>query len=244
MSPLVDRGLVIVHVGTSGQGALTAFDAATGDVKWRWTGDGPGYASPIVADVGGVRQVVTQTQSRIVSVAADTGKLLWEMPFATPYVQNIVTPVLYKDLLIFSGLENGVMAVRAVRKGDAWAAEPVWRTSDVGMYMNSPVLSGNLLFGLSHKNSGQFFCLDAESGKVLWKGEGRRGENAAMVLAGAFVVSLTNDADLIVARASAGGLAPLRQYTVAGSPTWAHPVLVGRKLLVKDETTLALWALD
>jgi outer membrane protein assembly factor BamB len=65
MSPLVDRGLLIVHVGTSGQGALTAFDAATGEVKWRWTGDGPAYVSPIVVDLGGARQVVTQTQSNI-----------------------------------------------------------------------------------------------------------------------------------------------------------------------------------
>ena len=33
MSPLVDRGLVIVHVGGHSNGALTAFDARTGDVQ-------------------------------------------------------------------------------------------------------------------------------------------------------------------------------------------------------------------
>ncbi|PYT08433.1 MAG: hypothetical protein DMF60_04770, partial [Acidobacteria bacterium] len=47
-SPIVQNGLVIVHVGGHDSGALTAFNAETGDVKWSWAGDGPGYASPIV----------------------------------------------------------------------------------------------------------------------------------------------------------------------------------------------------
>ena len=42
--------LVILHVGGNNQGALTAFDPATGAVKWSWNGDGPGYGSPIVAE--------------------------------------------------------------------------------------------------------------------------------------------------------------------------------------------------
>ena len=45
MSPLVDRGNVIFHVGGHDQGALTAFEANTGEVVWRWDGDGPAYAA-------------------------------------------------------------------------------------------------------------------------------------------------------------------------------------------------------
>ena len=41
MSPLVDRGLMIVHVGGHNQGALNAYDVNTGAVKWHWDGDGP-----------------------------------------------------------------------------------------------------------------------------------------------------------------------------------------------------------
>jgi len=244
MSPIVDRGLLIVHVRTSGQGALTAFDATTGEVKWRWTGDGPGYVSPVVVDLGGTRQVVTQSQSTIVSVAADTGKLLWSIPFTTPFVQNIVTPLLYKDTLIFSGLNKGVMAVRAVKRGEEWTTEQVWQNADVSMYMNSPILNGNLLFGFSHKNRGQYFCLDAATGKTLWMGEGRQGENAAMLMAGSIVFSLSHDADLIVSNASATGQAAIRTYHVAESPTWAHPILVGRRVPIKDATTLALWTIE
>ena len=60
-----DRGLLIAHVGGNDNGALTAFDAGLGVEKWQWTGDGPAYASPIVVELGGTRQVVTETQNRI-----------------------------------------------------------------------------------------------------------------------------------------------------------------------------------
>src|SRR5262245_22461442 len=58
-SALVDRGVVILHVGGHKQGALTAFDPATGAVKWTWDGAGPAYGSPIVAESAGTRQVIT-----------------------------------------------------------------------------------------------------------------------------------------------------------------------------------------
>src|SRR5215510_3569676 len=106
-SPIIDSGLLIVHVGGSGAGALKAFDAATGQEKWSWHGDGPAYATPIVVEIAGKRQIVTQSQQNIIGVWVDNGSLLWKIPFTTEYVQNIVTPIQYKDLLIFSGINKG-----------------------------------------------------------------------------------------------------------------------------------------
>ena len=82
-SPLVDRGLVIFHVGGHNQGALTAYDVNTGAVKWSWNGDGPGHGSPILVDLAGTRQIVTITQGKIVGVDPANGTLLWERPFVS-----------------------------------------------------------------------------------------------------------------------------------------------------------------
>jgi outer membrane protein assembly factor BamB len=35
-SPVIDRGLVVFHLGGHDEGALTAFDANTGDQRWSW----------------------------------------------------------------------------------------------------------------------------------------------------------------------------------------------------------------
>jgi outer membrane protein assembly factor BamB len=110
--------------------------------------------------------------------------------------------------------------------------------------MSSPVLAGGRIFGFSHKNKGQFFAVDAATGKTLWLSEGRQGENAAVLAAGDALLLLTNDGELIVAKKDAKAFAPIATYTVADSATWAHPALVGTTLLVKDHETLAQWRIE
>ena len=244
MSPLVEDNLVIVHVGGSGKGALMALDALTGETKWSWEGDGPGHASPIVMTAHGVKQIITQTQNYCVGVALAEGKLLWQMPFTTDYEQNIVTPLVYKDLIIFSGLEKGTSAMRLSKSGAAWRAEQVWHNAELSMYMSSPVLIGDLLFGLSDKRRGQYFCLDATTGKTLWTSEGRQGENAALINAGGVLFLLNNAGELTIAKASAKAFEPIAKYDVSTSATWAHPAIVNKQIIVKDTATLSSWSLE
>ncbi len=239
MSPMVYGDMVIAHVGGPDKGALTAFDAGSGAVKWSYDADGPAYSSPIVVTLAGVRQLVTFTQKELVGINAETGKLLWKLPAKTNYDTNSVTPVAYKDTVIFAAEGKGVFAVRIAKQGANFAAQEVWRNADNEMYMNSPVLEGNMLYGLSVKKRGQFFCLDADTGKTVWQSPGRMGENVAILNAGKVLLLLTNDANLIVLKTDAKAYEPVMQYTVATSPTWAHPVFLGNRILVKDETTLA-----
>ena len=233
-SPVVDGGRLIAHVGGPGRGALTAFDAATGAVAWAWKGDGPAYASAVVATIGGVRQVVTFSESFLVGVSADRGELLWKLPFTTPWVQNAVTPVVDGDTVVYGGLDHPLRALRVVRRAGGWATEPRWESPEVATYMSTPVLEGGRLYGLSHRKRGQFFCLEAATGKTAWLSEGRQGENAAIVSAGGAMLALTTDSELIVLPQKVDTFAPARRYRVAESPTWAHPVVTGEGVLVKD----------
>src|SRR4029450_4207368 len=136
-----------------------------------------------VVELGGVRQVVTQTQQNIVGISISNGELLWKIPFITEYVQNIVTPVLYEDTLIFSGIEKGVFAVRPVKEGGKWTPKTVWQNDRAAMYMSSPVLIGDYLYGMTHYRKGQFFCLDARTGVTQWTSTGDEGDYAAVFTA-------------------------------------------------------------
>ena len=84
----------------------------------------------------------------------------------------------------------------------------------------------------------------SSNGAVLWTSEGRQADNAEIVDGGSVLLFLTNDAELIVAKKSGKGFEPLQKYSVADSPTWAHPVILNRGILIKDAATLALWGTD
>jgi outer membrane protein assembly factor BamB len=244
MSPLVDRGLAIVHVGSHGRGALTAFDVNSGAVKWRWDGDGPGYGSPIVAEFDGTRQIITFTQDNLVGVSASTGALLWKRRFETNYTQNCITPVLYGQTVIVSGLDKGVTAFKLVKANGQWNPVDVWENTEVSMYMTNGVIVHDTFVALSHKNSGQFFALDARTGKTVWKSAPRQATNAAISRAGDLLFILKDDAELLIARSGAKGLETVKTYAVADSATWSAPAVSGRRLFVKDVGTLTLWTMD
>ena len=239
MSPLVDGERLIAYVGGDGDGELAAFDVKTGRELWSWKGDGPGYASPVVASWDGVRQVVTQSQNALVAVAADSGALLWKVALKTPYEQNAVTPILSDGLVVYTGLDAPLTAVRPVKRGTGFTLETVWTNPDVASYLSTPVLVGGRLYGLSQKKKGQWFCVDAKTGKTLWLSDGRQADSAA-ILAGADVLFvLDTDGSLTVAAADATAWRPLRKWKVAASATWAHPVVLDTGILVKDVDTLA-----
>lgn len=239
LSPLIDSGLLIAHVGGHDKGALTAFDPETGAIKWFNEVDGPAYSSPIVVTLAGVRQVVTSTQGNVIGVDVTTGKLLWKLPAKSRYDENSVTALAFKDMVIFSREGQGLTAIRLEKQDSGFVPKEVWNNKENMMYMNSPVLVGNTLFGLSPLKKGQFFAIDVETGKTLWQGPGRMGENAAILnLLGKFLLLLLNDGNLVMLPATAKEYLPAAQYTVATSPTWAHPVVIGRRILVKDQTSL------
>ena len=241
-SPLVDGGNVVAHVGGNKAGALMALDAASGSLKWQWKGDGPAYASPVLASFGSSRQIVTQSRSNVVGLSAADGSLLWRIPFTTPYDQNIVTPLIVGDLVVYSGNEQPLAAARIREAAGKWTAEPVWRIEALPMYMSAPIASGGYVFGLTQRNKGQFFAVDPRAGRVLWTTRGREAENAALIAAGDLLIATTTEGELVIARRDAGKFDVIKRYTVADSPIWAHPVPAGRGILIKDAETLAYWA--
>jgi outer membrane protein assembly factor BamB len=242
VSPVAEENLVIVHPGN--HGPLTAFDAETGAVQWTGSDRGA-YASPIIVELGGIRQVVTMTQESVLAVSLSDGAPLWEYPSPSrTTTPSAITPILHGDTLIVSSQSIGVVALKPTRRGGKWTVDVVWGTKDVSLFLSNPVLVGDTLFGLSERARGQFFALDATTGKVLWLGQPRQASNTSVVKAGNLLFLLNDDAELIVANSSRKGFEPLKRYTVADSATWAQPTVTGDRIFVKDFSSVSLWTLN
>lgn len=237
-SPLLVDGILILHLGDERKARLLGIDAASGAVKWERDYDAPGYSSPIVAEFGGVRQVVTLTSKRAIGVAPANGELLWSEPFPDEWMENIVTPVRAGSRIVLAGVRRGAFAIEPVLSGGKWSTRLAWDNPEATMYMSTPVLDGETLIGFSNKKKGHMIGLDTRTGKQVWSaGEGRAGDNAAIVRAGRRLLVLTDDGQLSVYQ----DRKPEASYTVAKSPTWAHPVTVPGGILIKSFTSLALW---
>jgi outer membrane protein assembly factor BamB len=242
-SPLQTQDGIIVHVGDDRQGVMTAFDPRSGQERWTRPLAGPGYASPIEVNVGGVRQIVSMTTRSVVGVQADTGALLWEFPFQDEWNENIVTPVPTPTGVIVSGVRQGTRALEIVRAGSAWTVKQSWHTPDVTMYMSSPVIVEGTMFGHSAKRKGQFVALNSADGQIRWSTEGRAGDSASVIAAGKHLLFLTTDSEMIVAALDAGPYREVRRYNVASSSTYAHPVLLRDRVIVRDATHVTVWSL-
>ena len=240
-SPLMTTSGVVVHVGDDRGGTIMALDPATGKDKWSTSVAGPGYASPIEVTFGGRPQIITLTTKSVIGIDVATGALVWEFPFNDEWNENIVTPIPMPNGVIVSGVRQGTRRLSVTKTGSAFAVKEAWHTPDVAMYMSSPVLARGTVFGHSSKRKGQFVAVDPETGQLRWATEGRNATSAAVIAAGSHLVYLTTEGQMIVTAIDPSKYEDMRRYTVADSSTYAHPVVLRDRVLVRDQSALTSW---
>jgi hypothetical protein len=197
---------------------------------------------PAIVTLDGTPQVVSVTRRGVIGVSLG-GQVLWTYSWSGGGMGGTM-PIVYGDTIIVSASRNGVAEFKPMKRGDEWVVETVWQMNDVSMYLSNPVVIGDTVYGLSQRSSGEYFAIDAKTGTVLWLGPPRQATNTAVVKAADLLLLLDDDGELIVARASRTAFEPLKRYTVADSPTWAQPAISGKRLFIKDASTLTLWTVD
>jgi outer membrane protein assembly factor BamB len=239
MSPIVVDGCCIVHVGDWTRGAVIAFELASGAPKWKWNSDGPSNSSPVVMTVGDKKQLVTLTAKRLVGLSLSDGKLLWEQPFEA-VLGNNTTPVIDGSKVICTGAGRGILAVRIDPQENGFTATRLWTNKQFGAQFTTPILKDGLLYGYN----GSFFCASAETGAMLWKDSAKRGYSAAMLDAGSVILALTLNGDLTAFQPGKAAYAELARLKVADTEVWAHPVVAGSRIFVKDAEELSMWTME
>jgi outer membrane protein assembly factor BamB len=244
MSPIIVDGMAIAQLGGQGNGGIIAFDLASGEEKWRWAGEAPEYASPALLTVEGTKQLAALTEKSVVGIGVADGKLLWQLPFAPRRMAyNAATPIVDGQTVIYTGSGRGTKAVKVEKQGDGFAAKELWSNAEAAVQFNTPVLKDGLLFGFSDR--GNLFCVNAQTGKTAWTDSARHGRGFAAILdAGSAIVALPSTSELIVYKPSEKEYAELAKIKVANTATYAHPVMAGNRIFVRDQDTVAMWTLE
>lgn len=245
MSPVIADGVCIAQLGGRDNGVIAAFDLATGNEKWKWSGEEPSYASPVIMEAGGMKLVIAQTSKSLLALNTADGKVEWQLPFAGKGMggYNTATPIVDGQTLIYCGSGRGAMAVKLEKDGDAMTAKELWKNADLSPQFNSPVLKDGRLFGLTQR--GSFVCVNAQNGQTLWTDPtGNRGGFGSIVDAGPVLLALTPRSQLIVFEPSDKAYTEVASIKVANKQVYAYPVLAGNRLYVEDQDSLTLWSFE
>jgi outer membrane protein assembly factor BamB len=236
-SPLIDGNNVIVTPGGRGAGVV-ALDKMSGKTVWvsKELSDGAGYSSPIVADVGGVRTIMTFTADAGVGVRASDGKLMWRNTTAANGTANIATPV-YSDGKVFFtssyGAGAALLGLRAA--GNEVRAQEIYSTRDMKNHHGGVVLVNGYIYGY---NDSILTCLEFASGKMVWRD--RSVGKGAVTYADGHLYILGEDNIVGLVEATPAGYREKGRFTIAdqGLPSWAHPVVSGGRLYIRNQGTL------
>ncbi len=236
-SPLVDGNRLIVSPGGRGAG-IVALDKMTGATLWtsKELSDEAAYASAIVADVQGVRTVMTYTADAGVGVRASDGKLMWKYRPVANNTANIATPVFFDNKVFYTsnyGTGGALLGLR-VENGEVRAQE-IYLTREMQNHHGGVVLVDGYLYGY---NNAILTCLEFASGKMMWRN--RSVGKGAVTAAGGDLYIVGEDNIVGLAAATPTGYQEKGRFQIRdqGAPAWAHPVVSNGHLYIRNQNVL------
>jgi outer membrane protein assembly factor BamB len=236
-SPLVDGAHVIVSPGGPGAG-IVKLDKMTGATVWttKDLSDPAGYSSVIAADVQGVRTYMTFTATAGVGVRASDGKVMFRYPRAANGTANITTPIFFNDKVFFtSAYGTGAGLLQLTANNGEVAAKEIYFTLDMKNHHGGVVLSNGYLYGF---NDSILACLEFATGKVVWR-DRSVGKGSVTFADGNLYIQSENNL-IGLAEATPSGYREHGRIEIPdkGFPSWAHPVISGGRLYVRNQDTL------
>jgi outer membrane protein assembly factor BamB len=226
---------------------VVALDKRTGRTVWKadrthdyGTDDGDqkkGFATPIVIESGGRRQLISPAAKAVVSLDPTTGRELWRVRYSQ---HSAAARPLFAHGLVYVDTGFGkadLLAIRPDGRGDVTETHVAWKAGQGIGAKPSPVLVGDLVYTVSD-SGGVVTCLDAGTGALVWQQRvGGSGHSASPVFADGALYFFAEDGSAVVFR-------PGRVYEELGRSrldedgVMATPAVAGNALFVRTESHL------
>jgi outer membrane protein assembly factor BamB len=259
-SPLVDGDLVLCTPGGK-DAMMVALNKKTGKVVWqsaapsdfgRTTGlngkrlkPGAGYASIVTSDAAGVKQYVQLIGQGVIGVRAADGELLWGYGEVANGTANIPTPICSDDYVFCSsGYKTGAALLKLSKSGDKVAMEEEFflEYKTLENHHGGMIQVGDHIYCGHAHNNGFPICVEMKTGKVVWGGKirGVGSGSAAVTYVDGHLIFRYQSGEVALIEATPAG------YKLKGSFTpeyqegksWAHPVVAGGYLLLREQDKL------
>lgn len=237
-SPLLYKNTAIVLTGGSDDRTVTAFDIATGKVKWTKISETIDYQSPGIHTVSGKEQFIFVASHSMFGLSPDNGEILWEFPhgsdgeFRGVTCANLIevkpNTFFFKD----KGNSTGMFEIKA--SADSFSVNELWRSNHIKQTYVVPVSHNGLVFGY---NTRIFTAVDAETGERVWRSRAP-GDGFPIVINDYLVVG-TKDGHLSVAPVSREGYNETARLKVFDDLIWSNPSYSDKCLYIRSAKEIA-----
>jgi outer membrane protein assembly factor BamB len=246
-SPLVVDDAVVISVGGADDASLVAYDTENGQKAWSAGTRRSSYASPVLTELAGVRQILSVNEDFLTAHDASDGAVLWEFPWAgdsdTDATASQPVPVSDDRVFLSKGYGGGAELIHVERGEDGkFAAMSLWKNHSVmRTKMCNVVIHDGYVYGL---NEGILQCIELQSGRSRWK-KRRSPEfgHGQILLVGDVVLLLSERGELILFDASPAKYRERASLPALEGITWNNPALAGNLLLVRNATEAAAFEL-
>jgi outer membrane protein assembly factor BamB len=237
-SPVLHQNLVIIQRDEDNgeRSVVVAYDKATGKEAWRVKRDVQiSWATPVLVEVEGRVQLVTNATEFIISYDPANGKELWR---TTGVESNAIhTPLVGHGLVIVTA-GYPAKKVIAVRPGEVAPGKRVaWEYSKGTGYVLSNILYGDYLYLLT--DNGIVTCLDPKTGEVQYEG-GRvptpsRFMGSPVAFSG-FIAMTSEEGDTFMLKA--GPKHEIVRTNTVDEPVYSSPAIANGRIYIRGEKHL------
>jgi outer membrane protein assembly factor BamB len=199
-SPIIYKNLLILHIEGTDVQYLIALDKSTGKTVWKterpqefYQNVEPvyrkAYCTPIVIQVNGKDQLISNGSQLCIAYEPETGKEIWQVFYGDD--STVSMPLSYGGLVFVnsgwmfpkdgSPFYARLLAVDPTGKGDITKTHVPWETGTDVPQISTPVIVDSLIYMVHER--GDLTCLNARDGKVIWKTKLKDQFNASALYA-------------------------------------------------------------
>jgi outer membrane protein assembly factor BamB len=238
-SPVNDGDRLIVHAGAKPGGCVIAFNRHTGKELWRSLNDPAGYCTPLLIHPKSGKQIVVWTPENIRGIEAETGKLLWTVPYKITYGVSIASPIFQEQIVFITGYWDGAKAIKLGSSPTDF--ELIWEDrKNLRGLMAQPLYRDGYLYSIDRGNG--LTCSELKTGKKIWDDDNAmtpkgRNPHASFVWIndGDRILSLNSKGELILAKLSPKGYAEQSRTRVVDGDVWGHPAFAGEYIYLRND---------
>jgi outer membrane protein assembly factor BamB len=242
-SVLIDGNRLYVRPAGK-KGHQVCLDRNTGKLIWANTQipGAEGYTSPVVSDIGGIRQLIGGSSVCYYGLDALTGRLLWKVDAVNGQSLNINNVIVNGNYIFIStGYELGCMLYKLNVKGKEVIPEKIWSNPVMDNNHGGVVYHNGYVYGSGNRTRG-WHCIDFMTGEQKWRSTTDEG---TITYADGMLYALDQRGTLKLIRAVP------EKYEAAGSfklPSggkgnyWAHPVICNKKLYIRHDDKIFVYS--